>query len=778
MKIVKYFLIAFAVVIVLVIGVIAYVSATFDPNQYKPQIVKAVKDKTQRTLTLAGDIKLSFWPSIGAKVGKASLSERGSDKQFAAVEEVRVAVKLMPLLSKQVIVDTVDVRGLRANLVKTRDGKTNVDDLAGGAPPEKEKAPAPKGGGADFMVDIARVEIDDAAINYIDEAAGAKYALSKLNLKTGRIAPGVPTDVELSVHARGDKPKLDLQAALKTRLTFESEKQRLTLEGLDLDAKGDAAEFKGLIASAKGDIDLRGATKELSASKLTVTVTGKQAGGDLKIRLEAPKLAVTKDRVSGERMMLEAALTDAKSKLNARLDIPGIEGSGKAFKAAQINASVDLQREGMTVKAKLASPVTGSVDAQRLELSKLTGNVSVKDPGLPKSPIEAAITGTAAVDLLKQTASLAFKTRVDESNIDGRVGLAKFTPPSYTFDINIDKLDADRYIAKGGGKPAPASKPGSASKPAPGGGTAGEQPLDFSALKGLNATGSVKIGQLKAANVKASNVRIDVKAADGRLDVSPLSANLYRGSLQGAVSVRAAQTPVIAVKQTLSNVDMGPLLKDAADFDTLEGRGNVSMDVTGRGNTVSALKRALNGNAAIKLTDGAIKGIDVAGTLRNVKSKLGTLRGQHSQAASGTQKTDFSELSGTFNIKNGVARNNDLQGKSPLLRLAGEGEVDIGQETINYLIKATVVPTTKGQGGQELTDLSGVTVPVRLTGTFAKPGYSIDFSGVAGDLAKRELQRQLERRLGGGAAPKEGTAPSSPSGGGSLREQLKGLLGR
>ena len=165
MKIVKYFLIAFAVVIVLVIGVIAYVSATFDPNQYKPQIVKAVKDKTQRTLTLAGDIKLSFWPSIGAKVGKASLSERGSDKQFAAVEEVRVAVKLMPLLSKQVIVDTVDVRGLRANLVKTRDGKTNVDDLAGGAPPAKEKAPAPKGGGADFKVDIARVEIEDAAIN-------------------------------------------------------------------------------------------------------------------------------------------------------------------------------------------------------------------------------------------------------------------------------------------------------------------------------------------------------------------------------------------------------------------------------------------------------------------------------------------------------------------------------------------------------------------------------------------------------------------------------------
>ena len=737
MKVIKYVLIAFGVLVVLVIGVVAYVSATFDPNQYKPEIVKAVKDKTQRTLRLEGDIKLSFWPSIGAKVGKASLSERGSEKPFAAIDEVRVAVKLIPLLSKQVVVDTVVVKGLRASFVKKRDGTTNIDDLAGAPPPAKQTGPARGGGEADVKVDIAKVEVSDAAIQYVDEATGAKYALSRLNLETGRIAPGVPTHVEFSVRAQGEKPRLDLQASLKTRLTFDPRAQRVALEGLDLDAKGDAAQFKGLTASAKGNIDVRGASKELTASKLVVSVTGKQAGGGLKIGLEAPALAFTKEKVSGE-----------------------------------VTAQVDLEQQDMAVKAKLAAAVAGSVNAQRVELANLKASVNIKDPGLPKSPIEATITGTATMDFAKEIASLVFKTRVDESNIDGRIGLAKFTPPAYTFDINVDKLDADRYLPKGGGK-APASKP------APGsGGKAGEQPLDFSALKGLNANGSVKIGQLKAANVKASNVRIDIKAANGQLDVSPLSANLYKGSLNGAVSIQAAQTPVISVKQTLSGVDVGPLLKDAAEFDTLEGRGNVTLDVNGRGGTVSALKKALNGTAAIKLTDGAIKGIDIAGTLRDVKSKLGALKGQHTQSASGSQKTDFSELSGTFNIKNGVARNNDLQGKSPLLRLSGEGEVDIGQELINYLIKASVVATSKGQGGRDVSDLTGITVPVRLTGSFAKPSYSIDFSGVAGDLAKREIQQQLERRLGGGTAPKEGTAPSSPSGGGSLKDQLKGLLGR
>ena len=179
----------------------------------KPQIVQAVKEKTQRTLKLDGDIRLAFWPGLGARVGKASLSERASDREFAAVEDVHVSLKLLPLLSRRAVADTIRIRGLRANIVKTKDGKTNVDDLAG-APPAKG-TPAGKDrdrdAGGDFGFDVAGIEIIDAAISYSDQAAGAKYSLSKVNLKTGRIAPGVPTRVELSFHARGDAPKLDLR---------------------------------------------------------------------------------------------------------------------------------------------------------------------------------------------------------------------------------------------------------------------------------------------------------------------------------------------------------------------------------------------------------------------------------------------------------------------------------------------------------------------------------------------------------------------------------------
>ena len=162
-----------------------------------------------------------------------------------------------------------------------------------------------------------------------------------------------------------------------------------------------------------------------------------------------------------------------------------------------MTASIDMQQEGATIKAKVTSPLAGSVDAQKIELAKLTATVSVNSPKLPKNPIDATISGSALVDLAKQNASLTFTARLDDSNISGKAGLSKFTPPHYTFDVNVDQLDADRYLPKSD----PRQK-----QP--------EQPLDLSALKGLNANGSLKFGTLKVANVKASKVRVDVKAND------------------------------------------------------------------------------------------------------------------------------------------------------------------------------------------------------------------------------------------------------------------------
>ncbi|MDH5534159.1 MAG: AsmA family protein, partial [Betaproteobacteria bacterium] len=464
MKILKYALITLGILVLLIGGAMAYIAATFDPNEYKPQIVRAVKERTERDLKLEGDIKLALFPSIGARLGKAALSERGGKGEFAAVTDLKLVVKLMPLLSRQVVVDAVELKGLRANLVRFKNGKTNFEDLTG-----ESAKPAPESGvpAAPLKIDIDHVLIEDSAFTFTDETAGARYELSKLNLKTGRIASGVPTSLDLAAALQSNKPKLNVEATAKARALIDIEKQRFALEGLDLAVTGAAAEMTNLALSAKGDVALRPAAQELSASKLSVALTGRSAAGDLNVKFEIPRLNVSKETVSGEKVLLEATVNEKGRKLVAKVELSALAGNAAAFKATSLTADVDMQQEGTAVKAKLASPAAGSLEQQRFELSKLAANFSVNHPQLPKSPLQASLNGAVEVDWGKQTASATFATKIDESAIKGKAGLARFDPLSYTFDLDVDQLDADRYLPK----PDPKAK-----QP--------EQPIDLGALKG------------------------------------------------------------------------------------------------------------------------------------------------------------------------------------------------------------------------------------------------------------------------------------------------------
>jgi AsmA protein len=184
----------------------------------------------------------------------------------------------------------------------------------------------------------------------------------------------------------------------------------------------------------------------------------------------------------------------------------------------------------------------------------------------------------------------------------------------------------------------------------------------------------------------------------------------------------------------------------------------------------------------VQLRDGAIKGINIAEVLRKAKTALSSqeARAQASQA----QQTDFSAMSASFNIKNGVAHNDDLDVKAPLFRITGQGNIDIAASTIDYVTKAAVVATTKGQGGADLAELSGLTVPVHLSGPLAEMKYQVDYGAVARDVAKSKIGERLKDQLGqrlGGGKPAEGQGGQAGQGSDAqqkLQDKLKGLFGR
>ena len=590
MKILKISLYLVLGLVLLVVAAVAIFAMTFDPNRYKDDIQRIVKERTGRTLELKGPLELAFYPSLGAKVSGVVLSERDPRQQFLALESANASVALLALLRGDVIVDRVRLSGVKAQIVKGKDGRFNFQDLIeqpGDKPaPNKEDRKsdekAPAGGGA-VKFDIAGVTVERAAVSYRDLNTGQEIALNDLKLDTGRIAENAQGKLEFATSLKRNAPPLD---------------------------------------------------------------------------------------------------------------------------------------------AKLA----------------LNGSYSLKPDAV----------------------ALDFTAKLDESTVKGKAAMARAKVAAYDFDLNIDKLNLDRYLASSEKKkdePAPAKKDEPSKK------NDADAPVDLSGLKGLNAKGRVEIGALQVQGLKLAALKTEIRAADGRAEIGPHSANLYEGTLAGNLALDGNANRV-ALKETLSNIAIGPLLRDFAQKDRLEGKGNVTLDVNAASKSVNAMKSALAGTAKVTLRDGAVKGVDIGAIINKARSALGSQ--QSAQGGDSKEKTDFSELNATFVIKNGVAHNDDLDVKAPLFRVTGAGDIDIAKSTINYVAKAAVVATTQGQGGKERGDLSGLTVPVKLSGPLDGMKYEVDYRGAAGELAKSKV----------GERAKEAIDKNRDKVEESVRDRLKGLIGR
>lgn len=852
-KILKYGLIGLAGAVALLVLAVAIISATFNPNDYKPLIIKLVQEKKQRTLTIEGDIKLAFWPKIGADLGKVSISEHKSEQTFASIQGAKVSLALLPLLKKELVVDTIYIDGAQANIIKYKDGTTNFDDLLSKDEEESEQ----------IKFDVDGVKVTNSAVNYSDEGTGAKYALSKFNLTSGHIALAEPIDLATDFSATANQPAIAADIKLKGNFLADPEAKHFAAKDLDASIKGDLLGGKDVNITMSGDIDAKPETREFLIDSLKLALSGQFDGAKVTLDLNAPALVAQKDEVTSKKITVNLNQEKANDSFKASLVLSDIKGSPKALQSSGISGEIAGTQGKRSINGKFSSPFQGNLESLIFDLPKFAGNVDIKDPAIPNGSAKVNFNLSLHADVKQEQVNSKFMMNVDNTKLNGQVAVANFKKPNIQFNLNADTLDLNKLLGASNKKAEPkkadpaGQKPADLSalanllldgkinigniiyekyrlsglnvnikadgeklalsglnvkfddsqikgglgishfskplytfdldidqlnldkyiiasdKPAETKANTGDAPIDLSALKALNANGSIRIGNLRYGKTKASNVRVDLKAANGIATIAPLSANLYQGSMNGSLSVDARNTPSIAFKQDMKGIAIGPLLVDAINNDMLDGKGTLNVDVTASGNTVGAMKKALNGKSSLQLADGAIKGIDIAGTIRNAKSKLNVLKGQSSIGADQTQKTDFSELSASFDIKNGVAHNEDLAMKAPILRLAkgdSRGDVDIANETINYLAKPTIVKSIKGQGGADLDALAGVSIPVKVTGTFSAPKYGVDFASLGTAIAKSNL---LDK-VGGDKAG----AVKSLIGDGDKVDALKGLLGK
>lgn len=320
---------------------------------------------------------------------------------------------------------------------------------------------------------------------------------------------------------------------------------------------------------------------------------------------------------------------------------------------------------------------------------------------------------------------------MDDTTLKGNLAVSDFANPVSSFNLNVDTLDADRYLP-------PKAKAKKQSQPA------AQEPaeLPVETLRSLNTSGKLHIGHFVISNIRMNNVNMTLTGKDGLVKLDPITAALYRGTHKGDITINAAdrkKSPRLTINTALKDIQIEPLLVDVTGKRKVRGTGDFSAALFAAGDNTDMIKRTLNGQMGFSFRDGALIGFNLGKIMRmgdQLKENM-TLK------VSDKEETDFTEITGNPVVKNGVVRLNDLNAKSPALRISGQGVLaNLPKNTLNYTVTARVVATSKGQGGKDITagKLEGVPLPCHFKGSLDNPKRNCDATKLIAALGLRVIK--------------------------------------
>ncbi len=422
-----------------------------------------------------------------------------------------------------------------------------------------------------------------------------------------------------------------------------------------------------------------------------------------------------------------------------------LDVSVKAFKELKVTLKGYVQDAVTSPQFDLALAVDPFSPRKVFAALKTPIPVATADPeALSRVGLKSKIQGgTQQVKLADGVLDL------DESKLNFSATAKDFAKPDLAFDLNLDKINLDRYLPPPAEKGATEAKKDQAAAP---------KKTDYLPLRTLILDGKASVGALTAKGLKIQDVNLKVTGRNGVIQIDPLLANLYKGTFAAKATVDVRQdAPRSTLALQTKNVQAGPLLQDYLKKDFLEGTANIEANISAVGDAAESIKRSLNGKGQAVFSNGAIKGIDLAGMVRNVTSAFGL-----TQQGAEKPRTDFSELNAPFTITDGVVNTPGTSLASPLLRVLATGKANLVDEKLDLRVEPKVVATLKGQG--DVTGRSGITVPVLVKGTFSAPSFQPDLKGM------------LEKGLQEGTLPGMKSPLKAPEGLRKTEETIKGIF--
>jgi len=709
MKSIKIALSIITLIILLLVATVILLPQFINPNDYKDQIVDAIKQNTGLEATIDGDLSLSVFPWLGVSTGKVVLKQPTiiqtsvpTAGDFIDLEAMDIKVKLAPLISRKVEVDTILLKQPRIEFVVNAKGQNSLSGLQNttpvtSAPTTTEAVTPPNDATAIAALTIAGVNISDGQLIFDNKQTKTRYELTQLNIKSGNILEAVaplsisgkvsgntikPITLTLNSHLQANKNTMDIAINdLRASITQASNNVDISLDALTYQHAQGLSQLSNIIIDATAE-----------SHPLTLTIS-----------------TISVDLNKAHAHIPNLTANSHNAKLSGDIDIKGWD--------------------------KLPMAI-GHIESNTIDLQQLLAKLGL-DYAPSKSSALKAVSFSTQFNATENGASLQKTTiNIDSTTLQGDVAVVNFAKPKYRFDLALNSIIIDDYL------PAPNDANSSEQKSKPPTATeALAAPIIL--LKDIYANGNFKADKITANKIVLTDSVINIASTDSTVTITP-TVNLYKGKLAGSTILQRGNIPTLLIKNTLTGVDLKPLLTDADVTDQFSGIANINTNITVSEKTG---KPSTKGTVALSVTDGAIEGVDIKKVLDDAQNTIDKIRGKSvvENTSATEDSTRFAELTATLLIDNDIISNNDLSMKAPAFRVNGNGSVNTAAQTLDYLTSIIVVNTNAGQGGEDLTDLKGVTIPVRFTGKLTAPKYAIDTKALLKANTTKEVAEEKER---------------------------------
>ena len=351
---------------------------------------------------------------------------------------------------------------------------------------------------------------------------------------------------------------------------------------------------------------------------------------------------------------------------------------------------------------------------------------------------------------------------LDDTTFTGRLSVPKSADGMFELDLAGDSIDVARYMA-------PASEEAAADESA---GAAVEIPVEL--IRALNARGNLTIASASLGKILFEKVTLGVNSANGRMRIHPIAADFFDGGYRGDVSIDASgDVPSIAVDEKITSVSLQPMVKAMYDVDNVTGTINGTFRLGGKGADMDAIRRDLDGTLSVELNDGAWEGTDVWYELRKARALV---KGEPAPQAPATPRTQFSSMTASGKVTDGVLRNDDFFAQLPFMRLSGKGSVDFVEATVDYTATGRFLEKPEfvtAASEEEIDDFTKAVIPFRITGPLADPDIRPDVEEMLKDRAEKEAKKAIADKLFGDdekEPPPEGEEPQEEK---DIEDQLK-----